>query len=736
MSKLKETFNFQYAGLLNSYAMVFFSKNRVFAWILLVVSFFDPVAGISGLISVVTANSVARIIGFNRYNIQSGFYGFNALLVGLGIGVYFQFTIELMILLAFASLLTLFITIMLEGVIGKYGLPYLTISFLLSFWVVTLAARQYTGLHISERGIYQINEMYSLGGQRMISVYNWFDQLPLTPSVVTYFKSLSAIFFQYHLLTGLLVAIGLLYYSRIAFLLSLIGFYSALAFYAVIGANFNELNYSFIGFNYILTAIAIGGFFIVASRTSFLWVILLTPLISILVSGSSVILGLLQLSTFSLPFNITVLLFIYILRFREKKTSGLQLVGLQEFSPEKNLYTQRNNESRFPSGFYIPIQLPVMGEWTVTQAHSGELTHREGWRHAWDFEITDDKGNTYSSEGNNVSDYYCYNKPVVAPADGWVEEILDQVDDNAVGEVNLKHNWGNTIIVRHSDALYTKISHLRKDSFKVKVGATVKKGEILAHCGSSGRSPVPHVHFQVQATPYIGSHTLDYPISQYLFRDSSGFQLRSYSRPVTGDMVSDIKNNAGLSRAFHFLPGQTLEYSVSENGEPGKTVQWEVLSDIYSHTYIHCIDSGSKAYFQSNDIMFYFTWFEGKKDSLLFMFYLAAYKVTKGYYRNLVITDTYPLKVLGNGLLKLLQDFVAPFFTFIHNDYRMHYVSMADELEQNQIKLTSETQTHYLNKERLFATFELNIDKDRINRFEVKQNRNLIIATLVESTNT
>ena len=735
MTYVKETINYHFEGLLNSYAMVFFSKNRFFAWILLLVSFFDPIAGISGLISVLTANTLARIMGFNKYNIQSGFYGFNALLVGLGIGVYFQFTVELMVLVVFAALLTLFITIVLEGVIGKYGLPYLTIAFLISFWLVTLAARYYTTLYISERGIYQMNEMYNFGGPYMISVYKWFDNLPLAPSLVTYFKSLSAIFFQYHLITGMLVAIGLLYYSRIAFLLSLIGFYAALSFYAVIGANFNELNYSFIGFNYILTAIAIGGFFIISSRTSFLWVILLTPLISVLVTSTSVILGILNLSTFSLPFNITVLLFIYALKLREKQVTGLQLVGLQEFSPERNLYSQRNNESRFPAWNYIPVYLPVMGEWTVTQGHSGEFTHQKGWRHAWDLEITDDKGRTFTNKGLNVSDYYCYRKPVMAPADGWVEEILDLIEDNPVGQVNLSQNWGNTIIIRHSDFLYTKICHLRKDSFKVKVGATVKKGEILALCGSSGRSPVPHVHFQIQSTAYIGSHTMDYPISQYLLHNDDGFTLHSYARPALGDKISDIKNNLSLCNAFHFTPGQTLDYEVTIGGKPERIVQWEVLSDINNHTYIHCIHTGSKAYFQSNNIMFYFTWFEGNKDSLLFLFYLGAYQVAKGYYRNLVITDTYPLKVHGNGLIKVLQDFVAPFFFFIHADYRMQYQSMGDELEQRQIKLQSEARNYFFRKDKRFAQVTLYIDNDQINRFEVRHNGNFTIATLTQSSN-
>lgn len=717
MQKLKEILAEQYASLLNSYAMVFFSKDRFFAWILLIVTFFDPVAGLSGLVAVLTANITAEIMGFSRFNIRSGFYGFNALLVGLGIGLYYQLTPVLVILVVFASLLTLLVTVAMEGVIGKYALPYLTLPFLFSFWMVTLAARYYTELNISERGIFEINELYSLGGRFMVSVNEWFGSLPLPPSVVTYFKSLSAIIFQYHLLTGMLVAFGLLYYSRIAFLLSLVGYYSAYLFYSLIGANFNELNYSFIGFNYILTAIAIGGFFIVSSRTSFLWVILLTPLISILVTSSSVLLGIFQLSTYSLPFNLVVLLFLYSLKFREKYPSGLNSVAIQEYSPEKNLYTQLNNSLRFPPGSYYPIGLPFIGEWTVTQGHSGEHTHRDGWRHAWDFEITDDKGLAYKGAGAVPEDYYCYGKPVVAPADGWIEEVLDNIADNQIGQVNLGHNWGNTIVIRHSDRFYSKVSHLKMGSIKVEKGASIKKGEVIALCGNSGRSPVPHLHFQLQQTPFIGSLTIDYPISQYLLKGAEDYELMSYERPLKGDRISALSHNQSLKQAFDFKPGQKIEFAVTKDGSPAGTVTWEVLADIYNHTYIFCSQSGSKAYFVANDDLFYFTWFEGSRKSLLFAFYLGAYKVVKGFYRHLYIRDVYPAKISGNSVLKIVQDFVAPFFIFTRNDFELCYCSMSDELEQSGIVLKSYARRHYGRRVTQFAEFEFLIDNNHIEKF-------------------
>jgi urea transporter len=138
VTKLKQFLLHHYESLLNSYSMVFFSKDHLFAFILVIVSFFDPVAGICGIASVLISNLFAWGLGFNRFNIRSGFYGFNSLLVGLGLGVHFQLSPEFLVLLAFASILTLFFTILIEGIVSKYGLPYLTLSFLFAFWMFRL----------------------------------------------------------------------------------------------------------------------------------------------------------------------------------------------------------------------------------------------------------------------------------------------------------------------------------------------------------------------------------------------------------------------------------------------------------------------------------------------------------------------------------------------------------------------------------------------------------------------
>lgn len=714
IKKLKSLFPSFLQSILHSYTQIFFSNNFIFGIILILVSFFDYVAGISGMVSVIMANSAAYLIGFNRFNIKTGAYGFNSLLVGLGLGIYYQFTWEFFILLVFSTIFTLFLTILFEGIIGKYGLPYLSIPFIFIIWAVTIAAREFTALNISERGVYMLNDLYDIGGQRLVNIYYWFSELKLADPIIIYFRSLGAIFFQYHLVAGVLIAIGLIIYSRIAFVLSLVGFTAAYLFYQIIGGDIHQLSYSYIGFNFILSSIAIGGFYFIPSKYSYLWIILITPLISFIISSSTKILFLFQLSIFSLPFNLVTLLFIYSFKFRERFHNKPEFVGVQLYSPEKNLYSQVNSKIRFHNFQYVPVSLPFWGEWTVTQAHHGEHTHQRDWAHAWDFEIADEKQIFHKGSGHQCEDYFCYSKPVIAAGDGVVEEIQDAIDDNVIGEVNLVNNWGNTIVIKHKEGLYSKVSHIKKNSFKVKKGDTVKKGDIIAACGNSGRSPRPHLHFQLQGTPYIGSKTLDYPIGHYILKSGDQYTFKSYDRPIKGQSISNIASDTSLHDAFNFIPGQ--RFKITSNYNSGKKTEdvWEVKVNLYNQQYIYSNNDKSRAYFKNDGRIHYFTFYEGKKNSSLFYFYLSAYKVITGLYKGIVIEDNFPVNTIRHNLITPLQDIVAPFVLFIKSKYEMRYSIVQSNVSDRPVYLNSSIYTGVIGMKIRSMTFKLKISSGRI----------------------
>ncbi|HPS61767.1 MAG TPA: urea transporter [Bacteroidales bacterium] len=717
-------------GITHSYTQVFFSNHPVFALILIVVSFFDLSAGVSGVTAVAVSNLFALLMGLNRDSIKKGHYGFNSLLVGLGLGLSYQLTPEFFIVLIFSSLLTLILTLWFQGVFGKYGLPFLSISFLFALWLVTLAARDFTALQLSENDLYLTNDLFSIGGEGMVKTSEWMSALAIPEPLQIYFTSLGAIIFQYHLFAGILVALGLLIFSRIAFVLSLVGFFTAYFYYRITGTSLRELGYSYIGFNYILTAIAVGGYFIIPSRWSFLGVILLTPFISIILISTSKIFGLLQLSVFSLPFNTVVILFLYALKFRERHVDRPELVIYQQGSPEQNLYAQENSRVRFGNSLYLPFILPFWGEWTVTQGYDGAFTHQGEWRHAWDFEVADDEGTRYSGSGSRVEDFYAYNRPVTAPAYGWVEEVVDHIGDNPVGSLNIENNWGNTIILRHTDHLYSKLCHLKQGSIKVHPGETVIRGQVLASCGNSGRSAVPHLHFQIQSTPYIGSKTLEYPISHYIEHRKGAYELFSYSKPANGTILSNIEKNASLEQAFHFIPGRkiTLEATASDGSVTKHT--WEVRIDALNYTSLYCEATHSEAWFRNDGEIHYFTHFSGDRNSLLFRFYLAAYKVMLGYYPGLLVRDAFPANTFGGRIAGVLQDFVAPFHLFSRSEYHLRYLAMDDALMQSDISLRATVSVFLGRREVKKITCDLFIGPSGMKRFVLHEKETVTEVTL------
>jgi len=696
-----------FRSLSNSYSQVFFSNNVTFGFIIFLITFYDLYTGLFGILSVLATNISAALIGFDRYKIKQGYYGFNALLVGLGLGVYFEPGIQLLVIVVLAAFLSLFISVALEGVIGKYALPYLSLPFVFALWAITLSTREFSFLNLNERGIYIINDLYQLGGQKLVDLYQWWSTLPFPVSLKIYFSSLSAIFFQYSTLTGILIAIGLLINSRIAFMLSLLGFYTAYLFYGLIGVEFSEAAYSFIGFNYILTAIAIGGYFIVPSRISFMWVLLLIPITTIITISSSVLLNSFYLPVYSLPFNIITLLFLYILKFRVHRNMKIHTVTVQEHSPEKNLYSYTNFMKRFGKDSPIPVSLPFFGEWYVSQGYDGKLTHTGEWKHAWDFEIADAENKTFRGSGDFAEDYYCYGKNILAPADGTVEEIFDGVPDNIVGEKNLKQNWGNTVIIKHSEFLYTQLSHLKESSICVQAGQKLKKGEIIGKCGNSGNSPYPHLHFQIQSTAFLGSKTLEYPFSNYLLRANGTYQLKNVQIPQEGDKLSNILPHPVIKNALNLVPGEKLEFQMEGEKE---LITWEVKIDYFLNKYVECKNSGSKAWFRTDDSMLYFLHFEGNRKSLLYRFYLAAYTVCYGNQNALKISDTYPLNMVYKPLTLVLQDIAAPFFFFFKSCYKLEYPASNDRLSESEILLNAETITKTFGREHKKFSHTIHLD--------------------------
>ncbi len=86
--------------------------------------------------------------------------------------------------------------------------------------------------------------------------------------------------------------------------------------------------------------------------------------------------------------------------------------------------------------------------------------------------------------------------PIYAPADGVVTLVAKAAD------------YGNYIEVKHGFRIITKFAHIEK-SF-VKKGQKVRRGEMIALVGDTGRTTGPHLHYEVREDTGKPKNPLNY----------------------------------------------------------------------------------------------------------------------------------------------------------------------------------------------------------------------------------
>lgn len=61
---------------------------------------------------------------------------------------------------------------------------------------------------------------------------------------------------------------------------------------------------------------------------------------------------------------------------------------------------------------------------------------------------------------------------------------------------NTIRGYGNMIVLAHGEDVFTVYAHNRKNL--VSKGDKVRRGEVIAHVGNTGRSTGPHLHFEIR----------------------------------------------------------------------------------------------------------------------------------------------------------------------------------------------------------------------------------------------
>lgn len=84
---------------------------------------------------------------------------------------------------------------------------------------------------------------------------------------------------------------------------------------------------------------------------------------------------------------------------------------------------------------------------------------------------------------------------VYAAREGIVTELKEDGSKGGIKDQYLDE--GNHILIRHNDGTTAGYWHLKQNGALVKVGDTVKKGQLIGLSGNTGYSAFPHLHFWV-----------------------------------------------------------------------------------------------------------------------------------------------------------------------------------------------------------------------------------------------
>jgi murein DD-endopeptidase len=174
------------------------------------------------------------------------------------------------------------------------------------------------------------------------------------------------------------------------------------------------------------------------------------------------------------------------------------------------------------------LRAPLRGSHWVALNALGSEDHRRSMnavdgkvrivqRFAIDWMRLGPDGRLFHGDMKSNANVYDYGAAVLAVGDGRISDLKDGLTENVGSterssrDITLDNVAGNYVILDLGQRRFALYAHLQLGSLKVKLGDTVKTGQVLALLGNSGNSDAPHLHFQLMdANSPLGAEGIPY----------------------------------------------------------------------------------------------------------------------------------------------------------------------------------------------------------------------------------
>lgn len=255
--------------ILRGTSQVVFQSNWLTGFfILLGIGINSRIYLVAAVLGIAVSTGTGLILKMDRGLVDAGLLGFNGCLLGIGINAYMSanFTAgqwpdwKLYVYIIAGAAMTTVVFSAIGSLLGSRMVPALTAPFVFVAWMFIFATLKFGALHpgpLLAGGI-----PAHVGPHTAYSGRTWFEGT---------FRGVAEIFFQDNWFSGIVIAVGIALNSRISAIMGVCGALAGVAVAMVYGADETLIRLGLFGFNASLTAMALGGFFIVLNLRGLLY---------------------------------------------------------------------------------------------------------------------------------------------------------------------------------------------------------------------------------------------------------------------------------------------------------------------------------------------------------------------------------------------------------------------------------------------------------------------------------
>lgn len=144
-----------------------------------------------------------------------------------------------------------------------------------------------------------------------------------------------------------------------------------------------------------------------------------------------------------------------------------------------------------------------------------------------------------------VEDFFCWERPVLAPAAGLVVDVVDGLPDQPLGSKDPENPAGNRVVIQTGENLFLFLAHLKQNTVTVKPGDSVRRTQAVGRCGNSGNTDFPHIHLHIQDHPIFNNGTGQNPIFGPIDVELTGKRFEAVTWPlISGLFVSNTEEES------------------------------------------------------------------------------------------------------------------------------------------------------------------------------------------------